>query len=105
MPRKKTPVIDLAKQDSCGRVDVLAARLLDEFAEHVVEVRPIIDEQREVIHARLNELAGPHVVDLSDVAKTVRPYLPLIGGLASRALSEYRKSREQTKPDGGNQAA
>lgn len=90
--RKKKVVFDLRKENPAGRVDVLTVNLLERLAARVPELTPILDEKREVIHASVNELLGPHALPgLQESMQQIKPYLPLIG----RALNEVVKQQQK----------
>ena len=83
------PVFDLRTVNPHGRVDVLAARTIEHFAvARVPELLPLLEQNREVIHAQLNEALGPHAIDLAEIMTKVQPFMPLIG-----AGFEYLKSK------------
>ena len=102
------PVIDLRQVDPHGRLDVMAASLIDRLAnKNMPELVPVIDSKREVIHAFLNERLGPHAIgfDIPNAIDVVKPFLPLAGMM----LGEFLKSRAvaaQSAPinDGGKAA-
>lgn len=107
--RAKVTPIDLTRENPSGRVDVLAANLIDRFAQHVPELRPIVDERKGAIHERLTELCGPSVVDFREVVQAAQPYMPLLSGIASRVWADYQAKQKQAevssaKPNGGNAA-
>lgn len=98
--RAKVTPIDLTRENPSGRVDVLAANLIDRFAQHVPELRPIVNERKRAIHERLTELCGPSVVDLREVVQAAQPYMPLLSGIASRVWADYqaKQRQESVKP-------
>lgn len=93
--KKKVQALDLHKVNPQGRLDVLALNAIEHFAQRVPELRPIVDEKREVIHASLNHNLGPHVIgfDLAKFLETAQPYLPLLGRIANSVVNNYRQSR------------
>jgi hypothetical protein len=93
--RRRQPIpFDLRKENPQGRMDVLAANLLEQFSSRVPELQPVFEKQREVIHATLNEQFGPHVVDLQQVMEAAAPYLPLLEVIAQKVI---QKVTEQPK--------
>jgi len=63
-----------------GRVDCLAANLIERVAEtYVPELQPLLSQHKEAIHMTLNEQLGPHVIDLRETVEMVAPFMPLIG--------------------------
>jgi hypothetical protein len=91
--------LDLRTVNPQGRVDVLAAKVIEQFAvTRAPELRPLLEQQRGVIHAAINEQFGPHVIDLSNVVKVVEPFLPLLGAIFAAAVARVSSSDEQTKP-------
>lgn len=97
MPRKKKksfPVepFDLGKVNPRGRVDVLAANALDRFTSRVPELEPLLAQNREVIHATLNESLGPHVTgELAELVLQAEPHFPLIKFFAGKVIEGYCK--------------
>lgn len=86
--------IDLRKENPHGRLDVLAATVIEKFAQtRAPEFLPIIEQHREILHAALNEELGPHVVHLGQVFKAAEPYMPLLNSIVKQITS--------TKPEGG----
>lgn len=73
-------MIDLGKVDMRGRVDALAARVLDKATESIPELKPFVDEHRKEIHARLNELAGPHRIDMRPILDHVDNFRKILKG-------------------------
>lgn len=90
MTAKHNP-FDLGTVNPCGRVDVLAVKSLDHLALRVPELKPIIDQHREVIHAGLNERLGPHAfgVDIPALVKQAEPFFPVLGMIASQVIGQY----------------
>lgn len=91
----KNQPFDLRKENPTGRVDVLAANLLERFAACVPELAPIVEEQKGAIHMRLNELCGPHVVDLKETMETVSPFLPLLDRVVKAKLAQQAQFQAQ----------
>ena len=85
---KDVSQFDLRSFDPCGRVDVLVLNCLETFAKtKVPELLPLLDANKGVIHASLNEQLGPHVVDLSTLIKQAQPFAPLLALVASKFSS------------------
>jgi len=80
--------IDLTKVDAKGRLDALAAKALERVTSDVIpELKPLLDPYREEIHARLNEVLGPHKFDLSGIVDHVD---------AARRILTARKGKATT---------
>lgn len=104
-PRRKKQLVetlDLRKVNPRGRLDVLALNAIERFAP--AEIRPIVEQNREVIHATLNHNLGPHVVgfDLVGWVEAAQPYLPLLGQVVQSVVSKYQQNKVSSsdKPSG-----
>lgn len=74
---KKNP-FDLSSVNPAGRVDVFAASLIDRLAATAPELASFVQQNRETIHAGLNEQFGPHVFDVLPVVQKVKPFMPFL---------------------------
>lgn len=81
MTTKHNP-FDLGTVNPCGRVDVLAAKSLDHLALRVPELKPIIDQHREVIHKNIAKHLSPDSLGIDLV-----PYLPLLEAATVRLIN------------------
>lgn len=93
--KKKVQALDLRKVNPQGRLDVLVLNAIEHFTQRVPELRPIVDEKREVIYASLNHNLGPHVIgfDLAGFIDAAQPYLPLLGRIAQSVISNYQQKK------------
>lgn len=88
---------DLRKVNPSGRVDVLAANLIERLAQtHVPDLVPVLEQRREVIHATLNENFGPHAFgfDLQGLIKEAQPYVPIMKMIAGQILANYAQNQQ-----------
>lgn len=106
MMTAKSKPFDLGMVNPCGRVDVLAAKSLDHLAMRVPELKPIIDQHREVIHAGLNERLGPHAfgVDIPALVKQAEPFFPVLGMIASQVIGQYMRDAQAQQDKQAQQA-
>ena len=89
------PTLDLSKVNPSGRLDVLAAKTLERFAQsRAPQLVPVIEEHKGVIHAELNERLGPHAigVDLVGLMDVVRPYMPVLEEVAMGLITRYMQA-------------
>ena len=69
--------LNLSTVNPSGRLDCLAASLIHQIvSERVPELKPLLEQQREMVHASINSVLGPHVFD-PEVVRTVAPLIPL----------------------------
>lgn len=93
-------VLDLRKVNPRGRLDVLAFNAVERFVQSVPELRPIVEEHKEVIQAACNHHLGPNVVgfDLVALMEAAQPFMPLLGSIAQSVLSKYQQRSGEPKP-------
>ena len=90
--------LDLRAVNPHGRVDVLAASLIEKFADtRIPELKALIEEKREVIHAALNERLGPHKIPVEWVDR-VSPFMPLIIAAGVGIIEQYQQLSLSGKP-------
>jgi|SRR6185437_1164621 len=100
--KKEAQLLDLRAVDPRGRLDVLALNIVEYYANKIPELRPIVQERKEVIHATLNSQLGPHVIGsgIVDFLQQVEPYAPLIGVIAQSAYNTYKKNLSNESGNG-----
>lgn len=97
-PAVQVAPFDLRSVNPCGRVDVLAAKTIEQLAQsRAPELLPLLNEHREVIHATLNSKLGPHAIgfDLVGLMDDVSPYIPALEELARGLIVRYMAARTQ----------
>jgi hypothetical protein len=98
MPRKKkqpAPPIDLTTVNPAGRVDVLALQFLYKFATaKLPELVPVMEHNKGVIHATLNERLGPHIIPV-ELAEQVRPFVPVLSLIAGEVVRRMQQAQQQ----------
>ena len=91
--KKKQLAIDLTTVDPHGRVDVLALQFLNKFAAaRLPELVPVIESNKGVIHATLNERLGPHVIPV-ELAEQVRPFVPMLSLIAGEIVRRMQQAK------------
>jgi hypothetical protein len=88
--RVARPPLDLAKVNPHGRLDVLAANVIERFAQsRAPELLPILEKKRSVIHAALNSQLGPHAIgiDVPALIEKLTPYAPLMWAVVQNAMN------------------
>ena len=94
------PPLDLAKVNPHGRLDVLAMRTIERFTQlRAPQLLPILEKNKEVISAALNENLGPHAIgiDVPSLIDQLTSYAPLMMAVVRGALDNMKAQAAQAQ--------
>lgn len=95
---KTKKAFDLSNVNPSGRIDVFAASLIDRFAAGVPDLSAFVQQNREMIHAGLNQQLGPHVFNVLPIVQQAKPFIPFI----EFAFNRFVQSRSHATPSQPN---